>query len=455
MSENTTKHALRAAAGQSKAFRSEVVRPDTLVAGPDGKTLVLGRKPDAALSAPRFHKYNPGRRGAGAAKFAKAAAAAAAARRRGPESLPGRIPFAHLILTAVIVHRVWTFLSRRLLRKPDAKAGAGGKELARRRGEGGADGEDGDEEEEDEEEEEEELDERAEALLSQMQSASMLPTMLRSSLPRPKRTNAARRAAQQHHSRPRGYRTAHQMMHPAGAGPAKPGAAAAAAGGEGGRRAAAQRPLGKLEKMDLLVRQQVRAAMLAQAQQHHQLTQQGLLGPGAAAGAPALPAAAGADPSGSGSSTAGALALPPRSLPAGAIPPPPPLAPPVFRPLPPDLMARMAGMPRPAAAAMAPSARRAAAAAPAPEQMQPQPHPHQQHQQQQLGGALGSGSAVAGGGAAAAAPSTSWAAAAAGEQAAAATVDVPVETSEAAVNSAPGIAPPTVKRVGRAAVKRR
>ena len=87
--------------------------------------------------------------------------------------------------------------------------------------------------------------------------------MLRSSLPRPKRTNAARRAAQQHHSRPRSYRTAHQMMHPGGAagagGPAKPGAAGAGAAGEGagGRRAAAQRPLGKLEKMDLLVRQQV------------------------------------------------------------------------------------------------------------------------------------------------------------------------------------------------------
>ena len=125
-----------------------------------------GRKPDADVSAPRFHKFNPGRRGAGAAKFAKAAAAAAAARRRGPESLPGRIPFAHMILTAVIVHRVWTFLSRRLLRKPDAKAAAGSKQLARRRGEEGADGE-----EEDEEDEEEELDERAEELLSQMQSA--------------------------------------------------------------------------------------------------------------------------------------------------------------------------------------------------------------------------------------------------------------------------------------------
>lgn len=41
MGDNATKHSLRAAAGHAKAFRSEVVRPDTLIASPDGKTLVL------------------------------------------------------------------------------------------------------------------------------------------------------------------------------------------------------------------------------------------------------------------------------------------------------------------------------------------------------------------------------------------------------------------------------
>ncbi|KAG2433024.1 hypothetical protein HXX76_008751 [Chlamydomonas incerta] len=481
MGDNTTKHSLRAAAGQSKAFRSEVVRPDTLIAGPDGKALVLGRKPDAAASAPRFHKFNPGRRGAGAAKFTKAAAAAAAARRSGPESLPGRIPFAHMILTAVIVHRVWTFLSRRLLRKPDAKAGAGSKQLARRRGEGGADGEE-DEEDEDEDEEEE-LDERAEELLSQMQGASMLPTMLRSSLPRPKHANAARRAAQQHHSRPRTYRTAHQMMHPggaAGAAPAKPGAAGAGEGAAG-RRPVAQRPLGKLEKMDLLVRQQVRAAMLAQAQQHHQMMQQqGLLGPGAgAAPHPALPGpsgsaagAAGPSSTAGGASTgtgpsgsSGPLALAPRPLPAGAIPPPPPLAPPAFRPLPPDLMARLAGMPRPGAAAAAPSARRAAAAASVPEQLQAQQQQQQQQQQQAGASASGSGSAAAehGAGSSGAGPSTSGGGAAvsggagggpgalaAGQQGA--PLDVSALVGE---NNTAAAAPPAVARVGRAALKRR
>ncbi|PNH07486.1 hypothetical protein TSOC_006052 [Tetrabaena socialis] len=41
MSGNDTKHSQRAAAGLAKAVRHELVRPDTLIAGPDGKTLVL------------------------------------------------------------------------------------------------------------------------------------------------------------------------------------------------------------------------------------------------------------------------------------------------------------------------------------------------------------------------------------------------------------------------------
>ncbi len=88
--------------------------------------------------------------------------------------------------------------------------------------------------------------------------------MVRAALPKQrKRPSLPKRAAQQYHSRPRGYRTAHQMMHPGSGAPvAAAGAgadAAAVGGGGGGRRAPAQRPVGKLEKMDMLLRQQVRS----------------------------------------------------------------------------------------------------------------------------------------------------------------------------------------------------
>lgn len=81
----------------------------------------------------------------------------------------------------------------------------------------------------------------------------LLPTMLRASLPKPKRKGRAQRAAELHHSRPRSYKTAHSMMHP-GTHPA-----AGASAGSKGANVAKQRPVGKLEKMDILARQQVRS----------------------------------------------------------------------------------------------------------------------------------------------------------------------------------------------------
>ncbi|KXZ51513.1 hypothetical protein GPECTOR_12g476 [Gonium pectorale] len=366
-SGNETRHSMRASGGQMNAVRHDFTRPDTLIVGPDGKTLVLGRPTKQEGQATGFHKYNPARRGRAAAvskknpKFAKLPSARLdgdALPPQGPLAFLSRIPLMNLVLTAVLVHRVASFVGRRLFGGPNAAAaggrgaGAGAaqrqRQLVRPHGEYG----------EDDEEDWDELDERAEELLEQMQHASMLPTMLRSSLPKPQRTNLAKRAAAAHRNRPRGHRTSHAMLHggpTANVATAAAAAASAAGGDAAGRRPAARRPLGKLEKMDLIVRQQVRAAMLAQQrQQILQLQQQG-----GGEALPALPA---------GASHAGPLALPAGGgqqmalVPAGGSAAAPyasqlPLPPPPFRPLPPHLLARLAGAPQVRAAAAAPSAR--------------------------------------------------------------------------------------------------
>lgn len=76
---------------------------------------------------------------------------------------------------------------------------------------------------------------------SALHAQGMLPAFLRASLPKPKHVPLGKRAAKQYHSRPRDHKTAHQMLHP----------------GQNGPNAPRRRPLGKLEQMDLLVRQQV------------------------------------------------------------------------------------------------------------------------------------------------------------------------------------------------------
>ncbi|GLC37276.1 hypothetical protein PLESTB_001141100 [Pleodorina starrii] len=417
MGDNGTRHSQRAAAGLSKAIRRDYVRPDTQIVGPDGTVRYLGRRNESVDPVMAFHKYNPARRDARTGKRPKpgaaAAGAAATARRggvkdvafgrsarnddadggplggllRGPRDLVNRIPFMHLAITAALAHRVWCFVTRRFFGSSDAAAAAarenGNRQLATRAANG---------EEEEYDDDEYDLDERTEELLAQMQHASMLPTMLRASLPRSHRTSLAKRAAQQYHSRPRGYRTAHQMMH---GGPAP--ATANGAGGSGGRQAAGgsgrrqaqRRPLGKLEKMDLIVRQQVRAAMLAQQQQQEQRLHQqlGALEPGPAAAArlalPGPAVAPGAASSSSALSTGQCGPPPPQAstsgplVPAaaatGALPPapphwlqagPPPPPPPAFRALPPELRARFQGMRHPGAAALAPAVRAAAAGPP-------------------------------------------------------------------------------------------
>ncbi len=73
-----------------------------------------------------FHKFNPSRRDprTGKPNFK----AAAAARRKGLPP-PGRLPFVHMVLTAVVAHRVFTFVLRRLFGKDKGRgpqaAGAG------------------------------------------------------------------------------------------------------------------------------------------------------------------------------------------------------------------------------------------------------------------------------------------------------------------------------------------
>lgn len=70
--------------------------------------------------------------------------------------------------------------------------------------------------------------------------------MLRASLPKPNRMGLAKRAGTLAHSRIQSHKTSHQMLHPG----------TAQVTGQG-RCTAQQRPLGKLERMDMLARQQV------------------------------------------------------------------------------------------------------------------------------------------------------------------------------------------------------
>ncbi|GIL71294.1 hypothetical protein Vretimale_2853 [Volvox reticuliferus] len=433
MDDHATRHSQRAAAGHSKAVRQDYVPPDTRIIGPDGTLRILGRRVEAMDPVMAFHKFNPTRRDSKNGKRLKPGAVGTKTSRRngGAASLPfgrkatkgiagagdgliegilrrpmdvlGRIPFMNMLVTAALAHRVWSFVTRRFFgggaSGGSAAARIGDRQLAKRGGEYDDD---------DEEDEDDDLNERAEELLGRMQHASMLPTMLRSSLPRPHRTSLAKRAAQQYHSRPRGYRTAHQIIHggPANAttngvldagirGSNKAGQAA----GGAGRRQAQRRQLGKLEKMDLIVRQQVRAAMLAQQRQQEHLLQQQIqlgaleAGPSCGTRLRGLSVAqAAVDHAGSNGSSCAVQRQSPLPLPhpnpqhassgplvlagigatpaaAGAVLPlhglelgmPPP---PAFRPLPPELRARLQGMRQTGAAAMAPAFRAAAAGPP-------------------------------------------------------------------------------------------
>ncbi|GIL46451.1 hypothetical protein Vafri_3444 [Volvox africanus] len=429
MDDHATRHSQRAMAGRAKVIRQDYVPPDTRIIGPDGTLRILGRRAEAMDPVMAFHKFNPSRRnpkngkrlksgasgtktsqrdgGAAALPFGRKATKGSAGAGggliggilRGPMEVLGRIPVMNMLVTAVLAHRVWSFVARRFFGGGGGGSGAaariGDRQLAKYGGE--YDNNDNEEDEDDD------LDERAEELLEQMQHASMLPTMLRSSLPRPHRTSLAKRAAQQYHSRPRGYRTAHQMIH-GGPAPATTNGvlgasnrggsnkAGQAAGGPG-RRQAQRRQLGKLEKMDLIVRQQVRAAMLAQQRQQEYLLQQevqlGALeaGPGYDARSRALSVAQGAADHAARQlplpliqrqqqhvdnkqASSGPLVLAgmcPTA--AGTVPPlhrlqpgmPPP---PAFQPLPPELRARLQGKRQPGAATMAPAFKAAAAGPP-------------------------------------------------------------------------------------------
>lgn len=83
-------------------------------------------KPQREDAVAAFHKFNPSRRDprTGKPNFK----AAAAARRKGLPP-PGRLPFVHMVLTAVVAHRVFTFVLRRLFGKDKGRgpqaAGAG------------------------------------------------------------------------------------------------------------------------------------------------------------------------------------------------------------------------------------------------------------------------------------------------------------------------------------------
>ncbi|GLI59293.1 hypothetical protein VaNZ11_001146 [Volvox africanus] len=438
MDDHATRHSQRAVAGRAKAIRQDYVTPDTRIIGPDGTLRILGRRAEAMDPVMAFHKFNPSRRNPKNGKRLKSGASATKTSQRdgalpfwrkstngsagagggliggilrGPMEVLGRIPVMNMLVTAALAHRVWSFVARRFF-----GGGAGGNGAAARIGDRQIAKHGSEYDDENEEDEEDGLDEHAEELLEQMQHASMLPTMLRSSLPRPHRTSLAKRAAQQYHSRPRGYRTAHQMIHggpaPAttsgvlGAGNRGGSNKAGQAAGGVGRRQAQRRQLGKLEKMDLIVRQQVRAAMLAQQRQQVYLLQQQVqlgsleAGTGYDARSTALSVVQGAaDHAGSNDSscatrqsslsliqrqqqdantkqassglpvlagmcpTAAGAILPLHRLQTGM------LQPPAFQPLPPELRARLQCMKQPGAATMAPSFK-AAAAGPPPSALQ-------------------------------------------------------------------------------------
>ncbi|EFJ40294.1 hypothetical protein VOLCADRAFT_108232 [Volvox carteri f. nagariensis] len=426
MEDNATRHSLRAAAGLSKAIRQEYVPPDTHILGPDGTLRILGRRAETLDPVIAFRKSNPARRNAksgkrpprgrstalGGAPFGRGVKAGGSGGGplggflQGPMELLGRIPLMNVLVTAALAHRVWSLVTRRLFggdgRKTASSSSSSAAAAAQRGGDRQLARRNGDYDDDDDDEDDEyDMDEHAEELLSKVQHASMLPAMLRSSLPRPHRTSLAKRAAQQYHSRQRSYRTAHQMLHggPAGAtgGSGSLGAGSNGGGGGGagrpgqgvaggtGRRQAQRRPLGKLEKMDLIVRQQIRAAMLAQQRQQEQelllrLQQQQpelAAGPSGAASLQQQPSQrllhqrsdhACPAPSGqlvlaatSGNSGGSRGPYPPANrTPLHPGPPPPP----AFRPLPPELRARLHGVRQPGAVAMAPAARAAAAGPP-------------------------------------------------------------------------------------------
>ncbi len=105
---------------------------------------------EQADTLPAFHKYNSASRKTAKQRKVAAATAKAAALRSdkdasvprsgGLRDLPGRVPFVHLVITAVVAHRIWCMVSRRLFRGQQDGAAKDGEAREAESVDGGADG---------------------------------------------------------------------------------------------------------------------------------------------------------------------------------------------------------------------------------------------------------------------------------------------------------------------------
>jgi hypothetical protein len=200
---SSTRHTQHAAQGRTRLKKSFVEKPDTVVKLPDGKTLTLRRSEKDVV--PLFRKLDPKKYDLQSGKH-KSRSRGAAKGGGGGGSMPSMVPFSKLVVTAFLLHQVYSFIKVRFFR--------------RRRPASGVHGEDGQLvawAEGDEQALEEDLDEEQRARLAAKRKAqaAMAQAMVRNALPKPQRTGLPQRMSQAHHSKPKQYGlTAKQRMTP-------------------------------------------------------------------------------------------------------------------------------------------------------------------------------------------------------------------------------------------------